>query len=79
MGSKITVITKPANRIAITKSGSNRILSVSSGISGGGVTQLANLTDVDATTPQNNETLVYDSSTGKYVVKELPVVNGGTF
>lgn len=79
MGSKITVITRPANRITISKSGSNKSLSVSSGISGGGVTQLANLTDVDATTPQNNETLVYDSATGKYVVKELPIVNGGTF
>jgi hypothetical protein len=40
---------------------------------------LAGLLDVDATNPDNNETLVYDAGSGKYVVKELPVVNGGTF
>lgn len=42
-------------------------------------TQLVTLTDVDATSLDNNETLVYDEQTGKFVVKELPIINGGTF
>jgi hypothetical protein len=41
--------------------------------------RFANLLDVDATDPDNNETVVYDSVTQKYVVKPLPVVDGGTF
>ena len=43
------------------------------------VNQLAALSDVDATDPDNNEVLVYDEASGKYVIKELPVINGGTF
>ena len=45
----------------------------------GAATSLVNLTDVDATSVDNNETLVYDQGSGKFVVKELPIVNGGTF
>ena len=41
--------------------------------------QLSALSDVDATDPNNNEVLVYDEASGKYVIKELPVINGGTF
>jgi hypothetical protein len=37
------------------------------------------LLDVDASDPDNNETLVYDAAAGKYVIKELPVINGGNF
>lgn len=74
MGTSITVISKPSNKITISST-SKQI------VTGANITatQLSKLTDVDATTPQNNETLVYDSATGKYVVKELPIVNGGTF
>ena len=43
------------------------------------VNQLSSLSDVDATDPDNNEVLVYDEASGKYVIKELPVINGGTF
>ena len=43
------------------------------------VTKLSQLQDVDASNPDNNETLVYDSASGKYVIKELPVINGGNF
>lgn len=42
-------------------------------------TQLVNLTDVDASDVDNNETLVYDDVSGKFVVKEIPIINGGTF
>jgi hypothetical protein len=43
------------------------------------INSLSSLSDVDATDPDNNEVLVYDEASGKYVVKELPVINGGTF
>jgi hypothetical protein len=41
--------------------------------------RLALLTDVDASDPNNNETLVYDQTLNKYVIKTLPIVDGGTF
>jgi hypothetical protein len=43
------------------------------------VNRLALLTDVDASDPNNNETLVYDQTLNKYVIKTLPIVDGGTF
>lgn len=43
------------------------------------VNRLVNLIDVDATNSENNETLVYDQSLNKYVIKTLPIVDGGTF
>lgn len=48
-------------------------------ISVNAATQLVNLTDVDASDIDNNETLVYDDVSGKFVVKEIPIINGGTF
>jgi hypothetical protein len=43
------------------------------------VNRLVNLIDVDATNSENNETLVYDQALNKYVIKTLPIVDGGTF
>jgi hypothetical protein len=47
---------------------------------------LGNLTNVDASDPDEGETLVYDASQAKYVVKAITVdsnnitsINGGTF
>ena len=40
---------------------------------------LSGLSDVVTTGSENNEVLVYDSSVSKYVIKELPALNGGTF
>lgn len=47
---------------------------------------LGNLTNVDASNPDDGETLVYDESVGKYIVKAITVnsnnitnINGGTF
>ena len=78
MGTKVTVITSSKNRVSINNQQRATIRTVSIAPE-----QLSNrlsgLTDVDATDPNNNETLVYDSATGKYVIKELPIVNGGTF
>jgi hypothetical protein len=43
------------------------------------VSSLRELNDVNATSLANNNTIVYDSASDKFVVKELPVLNGGTF
>ena len=47
---------------------------------------LGSLTNVDATDPDDGETLVYDATAGKYIVKAITIdsnnitnVNGGTF
>ena len=40
---------------------------------------LSQLSDVDATDPDNNEVLVYDETQNKYVVKIIPKIQGGTF
>ena len=47
---------------------------------------LGNLTNVDASDPNEGETLVYDATVSKYVVKAITVdsnnitsINGGTF
>lgn len=49
------------------------------GVSSNTVTQLVGLTDIDASDADNNETLVYDNVSGKFIVKEIPIINGGTF
>jgi hypothetical protein len=43
------------------------------------VTQLSDLTDVDASDPDANETLVYNSQTQKYEVKVIPMIDGGQY
>ena len=40
---------------------------------------LSQIQDVDASDPDNNEVLVYDQTQNKYVIKTLPIVQGGTF
>jgi hypothetical protein len=40
---------------------------------------LTSLTDVDASDPDNNETLVYNSTTQKYEIKVLPGIDGGSY
>ena len=70
--SKITVTTQPKNRITIN----NR------GIVGGGlapIDTLVELKDVNGTHVANNNTVVYDEASAKFIVRELPIVNGGDF
>lgn len=43
------------------------------------VISLKQLSDVDASDADNNETIVFDESTNKFVVKTIPKVQGGTF
>lgn len=45
---------------------------------GGGATRLDQLSDVQEVSPANNYTLVYNSSTDKYIVQEMNL-DGGTF
>ena len=78
MAIRVTVNSVPKNRVSINTRKVETVRSI-------GVAPpqserfLSTLLDVDASDPDNNETLVYDAATGKYVVKELPVLNGGTF
>ena len=69
MGQKIVVTTTPKNRILINTFNAP----------GAGAHNLVQLKDVDATHISNNETLVYNEASGKFVVEELPIINGGEF
>ena len=80
--SKITVTTAPKNRISINNRQRGTVKTISVGGMGGGgsaIDRITELTDVDASDVDNNETLVYDEVSGKFVIKELPIINGGTF
>jgi hypothetical protein len=41
--------------------------------------RLDSLLDVDSSDADNNEVLVFDAVSGKYVVKVLPILDGGSF
>lgn len=75
MGVKVTLVSDQKNRISINSQNRKQIKTFAIPP----VSALADLTDVNASDPDNNETLVYDDATGKYVVKTLPNVDGGTF
>lgn len=72
----ITIRTAPKNRISINSKQGADIQKIAIAK---GVTSLSQLRDVDTTDADNNETLVYDEVSGKFVIKELPIINGGTF
>jgi hypothetical protein len=76
---KATVNSTGKYRVAINNTQRREVRTVGILPSGQKVNYLAGLLDVDASNPDNNETLVYDAGSGKYVIKELPVINGGTF
>lgn len=78
MGVRVTVNSVPKNRISINNQQKKSIKTVAIAAQAGART-LAELTDVDASDPDNNETLVYDEASGKYVVKVLPNLDGGIF
>lgn len=80
--SKITINTTSKNRISINTKKQNIITVAGHGLTGAGsgvITQLRQLSDVDATNLVDNEVLVYDEASDKFVVENLPVINGGTF
>jgi hypothetical protein len=68
---KINVSTTAKNRVQVSNKG---------GIGGGtGAKTLRELLDVDATQSSQNDVLVYEEGLGKFVIEELPRINGGTF
>lgn len=79
MAVKVTLVSDKKSRIAINNQNRTEVRTVLVSPDISGLTSLSTLSDVDATDPNNNETLVYDEASGKYVVKELPIINGGTF
>lgn len=64
MATKVSIVTNPGNRISINNQLSSKI---------------AQLSDVDVSTKANNDVLVYEENSGKFVSKILPVVDGGSF
>jgi hypothetical protein len=79
MGIRATVNSVPKNRVSINNNQREIVRTVGLGQGGPGATRLQDLSDVNASSSDNNETLVYDEASGKYVIKELPIVNGGSF
>ena len=79
MGIKVSVNSTPRDRISINSQKRSTVRTIAVGIPSTLSTALGDLTDVDATNPDNNETLVYDATSGKYIIKTLPIVDGGSF
>ncbi len=75
---KVTVVSAAKNRISIKNAQRAEIRTVGIAPSSS-VNTLRELNDVTVTTLNNNNTIVYDSASDKFIVKELPVLNGGTF
>jgi hypothetical protein len=79
MAIKVTLVSDTKNRISINNQQRKTVRTVAVTPDLSSISTLGSLSDVDATNPNENETLVYDEASGKYVVKELPSINGGTF
>lgn len=78
MATRITIKPRKQN-INVTSAPKNRIQINNNGIGGSASDTIVELRDVDASDVDNNETLVYDEGSGKFVVREIPIINGGTF
>jgi len=78
MGIKVIVNSIPTTRVSVNDQQRETIRTVGVGV---GITapSISSLTDVDATSKNNNDALIYDASTGKFIVREIPILNGGTF
>jgi hypothetical protein len=79
MGIKVTLVSDKKSRISVNGIDRKYVRTVGIAPALSPVNNLNDLLDVDADTPDNNETLVYDEASGKYIVKTLPVIDGGTF
>jgi hypothetical protein len=81
----ISVVVRPVENVT-TSVKSERTVVSSVTIAPQTTISLGNLTNVDASDPDDGETLVYDEVLGKYIVKAITVdsnnitnINGGTF
>ena len=77
MATKVSVYSKPATRISINETRKTTVRTI--GVTGAEGSSISQLHDVDMSGASNNETLVYDATSGKFVVRELPNIDGGTF
>jgi hypothetical protein len=80
MATRITIKPRKQN-INVTSASKNRVQINNGGLGGvaSGIDTIMELKDVDASDVDNNETLVYDEGSGKFIVREIPIINGGTF
>lgn len=76
MAVKVTLVSDRKSHISINSQNRTSIRTVAITPEIGA---LGSLSDVNATDPNENETLVYDEASGKYIVKILPNISGGTF
>lgn len=81
MGTKATISSTTGTRVSINNQTRPIVKTVAiAGTSGGsGVSTISNLSDVDMSDADTGETLVYDESLGKFIVKQMPGVDGGSF
>jgi hypothetical protein len=79
MAVKVTLVSDAKNRISINSQQRKTVRTVSVTPDLSSISTLGSLSDVNATDPNENETLVYDEASGKYIVKTLPNISGGTF
>lgn len=78
MAIRATISSVPKNRISINKQDRETVRTIA--ISAEQIkNQLRNLDDVNATNLTDGNTVVYDQASDKFVVEELPKLNGGTF
>lgn len=77
MGTRITI--KPRKQNINVSSASKSRIGINTSRTISGIDNLTELKDVDASDADNNETLVYDEVSDKFVVREIPIINGGTF
>lgn len=73
----MTVYTSPQIRVSINNQNRSTIRTV--GVAAKTRFKMDEIEDVVAATPESNETLVYDATIQKYVVKALPVIDGGSY
>jgi hypothetical protein len=73
----MAVYTTPQIRVSINDQSRTSVRTV--GVAAKTRFKINEIEDVVAFAPQNNDTLVYDESLEKYVVKTLPSLDGGTY
>lgn len=76
---KATINTTGINRVSINKQQQEIVRTVTLNPQATTINSLRGLNDVDATSLLNNDTVVYDATSDKFVVKALPIIDGGTF
>jgi hypothetical protein len=78
MAIRVTLNSVPKNRISVNATRRETVRSVGIAPQTSPNT-LEGLSDVDAILKANNNTIVYDAVSEKFVVKTLPIIDGGTF